>query len=623
MTAPQDDVPVAGPNRLFAARVARAWDGFAGAYRGHSVWPVASDAERDQLQRVAMGLGSQLETVRQEDLSRPSTSGGRHDEFVACVGQALAPAASFYARLTGRTARVLDHIEAIEGDESIRVLFIAWEQLTSGLLETVHGTGRVGPPVGLMVGDDLHEVRMRCLTTALRVQWGAPSWPLDRPGQYTALLGHARSESALQGFDRTLDASARARDVRAALRDASGLLAFAGHSDGIDASLSHHAVLCPRLSGGQLLGGRAAANCDCTSYCHRLALDRAEALEMSELISPSELSSHILAFLACYAVRPADSVSASSGTLLRQLLANQMLGALIAPWELAFPQPRELSLLAEDLKRGLSVGQALYSLNHRPGSDQRACNRYVLFGDPEIRLAQGRSYRLRSDDAPAATEAPSNRLAARSPFQLDGWLLWRLACARRAMVRGGDRRQRVSPEALGAAVATARGRGSGPLSDLDRSSIFRAVVEYDGSGTLQWFEDASAPPQAVPTPCTCPCCRQAGRVLELTTTFGDRWLATCARCELIFANVPVGGRGIEPPAPPVEQGGRVELPLGWSESCEPRVAHVRTAKFERHTWIPGRERAPELTLAGRSWIWLHAVDEGQVSMFSYVVDHRA
>jgi hypothetical protein len=554
------------------------------------------------------------------------------DEIVCALGAINRENAELYGHLTARRVRVAPSLGDLLSTTPPAVLLATWEQLRVADLELLHDFSVRNAPIGLLVGNSQEDLRRRVVVSGAQAVGSGAAEGLP-PLPSGAVIGRGAQDVAAALFDRISDSDASPEVVRSILRGPSSVLGFLGHSDGVDARLSNRATLCARVESGTVDLHLRPANCDTTGYCHRRHIARVDALASGALLSPSVIAARVVLMMSCYVVNPIDCSVHPAHGLMAQLMQNAAVGAVVAPWEVAFPYLEELLEFAEPLLRGHSIGEALAGFYRSSLGTRRACNRYLLFGDPAIRaVSPGVAARL--DDArrlaptsaavavPAALlereAAGEGRRARAAPA---AWLEARLErIAREPLRTSSSGELRVGAGVLARARCAMQEMARAGSSRDSYEALLAAVLAFEGSMFVHWFEEALGLPEFVDRETHCFGCGARGRLFRLESRFSVRWFACCTPCASFYADTPEGSDLIDArfevrPDNAVHHS----LPAPWDG---PILMNLRSSLETRLTWPIDRPFDVSALPPGRSWLWLHTLsDEGMFS-FSRMIDNR-
>lgn len=552
-------------------------------------------------------------------------------ETVCALGASNRENAELYGHMTGRQVCVSPSLRDALAQANPTVLVATWDQLRVAELDLLHSFSIRSRPVGLLVGNSPEQLRLRLLISGALVHGSRTATALPALPA-SAIIGRGTGEMAAELFDRVSDAEADRETVLRVLSGPSSVLGFIGHSDGVDARLSNRATLCARVETGTVDLHRRPANCDTTGYCHRRQMARVDALASNALLSPSTVAARVVLMMSCYVASPVDCSVHPAHGLLSQLLHNPMVGAIIAPWEVAYPYVEELLQLARPLLRGSTIGEALTGFFRSAPGTLRGCNRYLLFGDPAVRATSPPTFSAHQEDdrtrlfgttgavpPPPAVQkiAGRRRIAKTTPVD---WLQARLDRIAAEPLRTATGQLRVSDEALARArQAVADVRLPGKKSD-SYEALLRVVLAFEGSTFVHWLEEGLGLPEFVDRRTSCFGCGAQGRLFRLESRFSVRWLACCTQCASFYADTPEGSELIDGNfAVDPHSAIRHSLPALRDGAI---LLNLRSSLETRTTWRLDQPFDFSALPPGRSWLWLHALsDEGMVS-YSRMIDNR-
>lgn len=621
---------------------------------GEPVWPCADRGAFNSLRRSLETFGVRLEELSSSEVTSAKAAPDASDTVVA-LGEANFEQAQLYAHLTGRAARVISRVTDLRDVACPAALVATWPQLGVADLSVLYDESVSRAPIGLIVGLGRHDLHHRALICA-GVAFASRHFA-DLPELPThAVIGSGNAEEAAADFDRVTSRSSGPAELSEVLRGPASILGFVGHSDGVDASLSSRATLCARVEPDPIELDRRPANCDLTGYCHRRHLAKADALATRELISPRQIEARVMLMLSCYIARPSDcSVHPQQG-LLAQMLQSARVGAVVTPWEVAYPSVAELTSLARLQREGRTIGSALAAFFRVAEGVQRGCNRYLLLGDPETcaigacrpfyatapasgasqastrvvptaaatatATAKGTATRLPLIELHAvAGAAVTTTLRRRTPgWDALGWFgarVERLARNRKCNSRG----ERCVPDDM---LARARAAASAIEAAQDRRPLYkdllRAILSFEGSSFVHWMEDARSIPEFVKRDTECFGCGLPGRLFRVETYYSTRWMACCTQCDSFYADTPADSPLLDVSFS-VRPGGEIEHTLGALPNGVIAM-NLRSSLEIRTTWFLGEPFDLKALPPGRSWLWLHALCDDGLYSYSRMIDNR-
>lgn len=595
-------------------------------YNGAPVWPCHKQYMLQDLRKTLELSGLELTCIALED-TEPAILCPGADEIVVALSADNRREAELYANLTHRSVYTISCLEELSHLSNVAVLIATWDQIHVSDFEAIYEYCGALTSIGLIVGFDREDLHYRVLISAAFAY--ASQTMVDLPELPThAIVGTGMSETLSDFFTRTSSAETESEVVFSLLRGPSSVLGVLSHSDGVDACLSSRAVLCPRVNQAPIERSYRPANCDCTDYCHRLQRGRPEALSSGQLISPGSIATRVLLMLSCYAAIPEDSSVHPEHGLMRELLHNPCVGAIVAPWEVAICYPEELSMLARLLAEGMDIGTSLYLFRRTAPGSINGCNRYLLFGDPSTR-ACSIPHLARSDPSSYLQAVwrniviePTGRVEARASAPTighdDNSLLTSWICARM-----GKLMQYIKLDATGIARVNAL------IPDLYSSftrrvayrEFLRVILSHERAGFVHWYEgDELGLPQFIDRVTFCFGCGAKGRLFRLQSRYSIRWMASCTQCNIYYADTPEGSELIDKSfyltldgkiahnLPPLPNGviGMSLIPPHGSNTA----------------WLIDEEFNLTVLPPGRSWLWLHYLSDEGLYSFSRMLDNR-
>jgi hypothetical protein len=590
--------------------------------KGPSARRTKADAIHAELLRVPDIWGTKEFPLSREQLEQQDCLSLR-DETAYALGKKNQALASLYARLTGRRMEVVDSAREVLEGANPGVVIATWDQLTVPDLELFYEFSRTARPLGLLVAGSKQHLRMRILISAASLWRGRISEPLPRLPA-SAIVALDGSEKAASHFDHLAGLDCDPQAVNRLLNGPSSILGFLGHSDGVDARLSSRATLCSRLEPAPVDLGMRPPNCDTTGYCHRRHLARSDAIASGSLISPRTAAARLVIMMSCYVARPADCSVHPHNGLMFQLLHNPRVGAVIAPWEVAYPSVAELLEMAAPLLAGHILGEALADFYRQAPGAVRQCNRYLLFGDPATRVAAAAAAAKEAgpaDRPPVPATIAGDRTPARTvPQPIARWFRSRLERFARVQARNSAGELKISEDSLADAFNALEVLERNGPEAAAHEALLRVLLAYEGSSFVHWFEDAAELPEYVDRPTICFGCGAKGRLFRVVSRFGARWLACCTQCDSFYADAPEGSALIDAKFS-VNARGRIAHTLPtWREGVV--MMNLRSPLEERTTWKIEEPFDFSTLPPGRAWLWLHALSEDGLTSYSRIIDNR-
>jgi hypothetical protein len=538
---------------------------------------------------------------------------------VCALGDRHRKTAELYSKATGRPAIGVSSVQQLARVRSPSVLVASWSQLHIEDLDYIYRLSVARAPIGIIVGHSPGEVRRRATICANLVA-RARKPPYFNSAPARAILGVPANDANLGCFHSVGVEDSDGELTRRILRGPSSILGVVGHCDGTDARVSETMTLCPRIDPPNSSLHQPQANCDVTGYCHRRRSSRGAALSSGYLVGPGEISAQVLLMLGCYLVRASGcSVHPAQG-LLNKLLQNFHIGAIVAPWESSYARTEELAQLAVPLLNGSTIAASLANFYRIAQGALSGCNRYLLFGDPDFRpVARGGVVRLAPPASPAVLVRGLRAKADAKTSAIVRWVGSRLDRASLEIHKGRPTgvSQQVLREARTALVAVSRH----DFSLQPFKILLSTMVRFRCDAHRHWVEEAEQLPRSITEmQTTCRACSRPGRLFHLETRFGTRWIASCARCALFYANVPAGDATLATTFE-VDRALRVSLDIETPPHAA-IVLHLRSSVGEHVTW--SLDDAPPLhkLRPGSSHVWAHILGMHEYFAFATVVDIR-
>ena len=542
------------------------------------------------------------------------------DSTVCALGTQNRKVADLYGNLTGRHVQVITALEELQQLNNPKVVIATWDQLCVEDFGLLYEVSVAKAPIGLLVANGPRELMLRALTTAAIVRNSRNLQSLrDLPTH--AVIGLEGQEAAASHFDQITGPGSDSLTIQQILNGPSSILGFVGHSDGVDARLSKNSTLCARVQCKSVDLNNRPANCDVTGYCHRQHLTRFDALSTGRLIAPSSISARVVLMMSCYVARPSDCSVHPVHGLMSQLLQNPYVGAVVAPWEVAFPSVPELLEISSLLIDGHNLRKTLANYYHSSQGALNGCNRYLLFGDPSIRVKSinglAKSF---SPKQHSITTSRSDKNRVSLPVSTNGWLRARLERISRKPIRNSDGALRVSEQMLRQAFQSLELIESKGSSARLNELVLQAILNFEGSSFVHWFEEAIGLPKHLNQPTFCFGCGERGRLLRLETRFGARWMACCTQCDSFYADAPAGSKLINAGFTLTNQGDILhDLKLQKSSVI---MMNLRSSMEVRTTWLLNKPFDYSSLPPGRSWLWLHALSSETYVAYSRMIDNR-
>jgi hypothetical protein len=395
---PQPTLPVAvgPPDRLLV-------DG-----GGKPVWPVTA-AEAAQLHATGAAFGFAPREVDASEVDDEPAGAG----MVIGLGADSAPLARLYAHLTHRSWAPLERLDELPSPDGFDVLVTSQRCLTSPLLDALYSPELERAP-GLVHAVGHQALRLQVLARSAAAAIGG-----DPACHRIDVFPFADIDREQLGASTALGAATSRADLVAAFGEGHTVLTVCSHSDGIDADLGPHLVMCPMDTTWQQWTGGNPPTCQVTDQCYRLGRPIADVAGSGLLLHPREIAARAFIFNACVGVMPTDSTCDPDFGLGVGLMANHRIGALLTSWRPTLGRPDSTELLARSLMDGMPVGTALAQHNALHESLETG-HRLCLFGDPDLRVVPGQPDLLAKRDLPGTggTSSPprlSDPVPRRSP----------------------------------------------------------------------------------------------------------------------------------------------------------------------------------------------------------------
>lgn len=338
-------------------------------HNGHPVWPVWSASQFKALRRLTLLFGAGLRpcagTVTFD--SRP-----RREGVVGWLGRECREPAMLYAHLTGRRCGPFEPSHA----GYLAVLITTFPRIEAELLETLYPLSRycaIAP--GMIAAATVPQLWTQVLLRSAALCL-APSMPFRRVDLNSTLDIKVHDFSALPW--RILGGCAAKQVVASELRAGSALLAFSGHSDGVDAKLLDDLTLCPR-SGWRDVGIPRPPRCHHNGFCHRQEMAVGDATVQGRLLGVGKIRAGILVASCCTGYLTPGAIVDWRWGFGHQLACSLNLGAVAISWRIFSASRTIASPLADLLSQDLSAGKAVAIANAQGDS-------FCLFGDPDFHL---------------------------------------------------------------------------------------------------------------------------------------------------------------------------------------------------------------------------------------------
>jgi hypothetical protein len=502
-------VPTASSNEPDPILAIETAEGGLHSLDGRPVWPVRNDRERRALERMAASLGGRVEfTTRTE--RRTLTGPG----LVVGLGARAFEDAELYAHLSERACRHAGSLEELRSLPVPDVVVTTMDQVNEDLLDLLYDGGPLDCAPGLVFAYDDSGLREQVLARSAARRCPPQARERRRVDVYPLLdIGRIASPDFT-----AIGALADREEIRSAMTEGAGVLTLSTHSDGLDAQLRPDLVLCCMDRVPERWERHLAPSCLITGTCHRRDRPVAEALRDGSLLSAGDLVADILVHCVCWGLYPAPGVQAPAWSLIRRVIENFRVGAVVTTWEIVSQSVSTTAGLYHDIARGVPVGRAL-ALHLSSPEAVRRWHRLCLVGDPDMRLTAADiddplEY---SGDAGMGPETPSQDHVAS------------LSLLRMMVVQGRKKRrpdiEDTSDEVLAAIAAyeealltgmprEERGTDPGPLLRRSMVDYFAGRHTDGGHYWVPYTHDV----QAQPGKDACPACgrRTVSRVYRLT-----------------------------------------------------------------------------------------------------------
>jgi hypothetical protein len=365
---------------------------------GRPVFPVWSQRVHDDLVRLAQLFGAGVQIIKSSPTLTPFVTTPEH---VIALEPEAGPSARLYAHLSGR------HYAGEAGARPIRseataVAVGTYASWSNDLWRWLVNPAAQDAVTGLVIGNDVEALtRQVVLRAAALFLSGVPL--IHR----VAFLAHLPVGVLVDDSDVVVGRQASAQEAREAIALASegpSALAIVGHSDGIDAQVTDHLVMCPLLDAEPRYASNTAMDCLRSGHCYRTDRPRSIADGDGRLISPTRFEAALLVHDSCGVLPTANIRVEPRVSLGARLIEDCIAGALLVNADMSIGNVTRAARLLQDIAAGTPLGRAVGRFN--AANTTLASRRLVLIGDPAIRFC-GEDQLDHSQGGPEDLTAPA------------------------------------------------------------------------------------------------------------------------------------------------------------------------------------------------------------------------
>lgn len=492
---------------------------------GAPVWPIRDGGDLEALSRIAAVFAASCLPTS----AAPARAEARSSaETVVALGEEAAPLGRLYAHLTRRRYRLERQAQRVVRHRPAVVVTLL-DHLSAELLHSLYEP--IGALPGIICSATLPMLRRQVLVRSAAAGLGGP---VQRPR--IDVLPHADAPWYRAGGWEVLGNAAAPESIFDALRAGAGILTVQTHSDGMDAYLGSHLVVCP-MDRVPLHPDARTPLCHATGCCHRRNQPVQTVVRSKTFVSPESFAARILVFDVCYGILPAGGVVASEWGIGPRLLDSASIGAVVTSWEVSFTNPADAHHLASLAASGLPVSRAM-----QQARKNLPLKRMCLFGDPRLRLPKitalpptpfARPKALRRAVSGTASLAATSRMIAEVCFL-------RSAVARAARTTAIAQ---VAADAIDALTAYERvlvaGHRTTETAAQTATQMRRSVIAFlSQRGWADWMEDWAPLGTTVERrkPRTCWSCGNVCRVYGAAFRIAgapSRRMTVCPMCSVI------------------------------------------------------------------------------------------
>lgn len=345
-----------------------------GWLRDCPVWPIRDDQEEALLFRLAQKSGVACVDVGDQVLE-PYGMLSRGEVFV--FEPSLYEEAHRYAHITRRSLRIGSDCCEIASMPHCEVVFTSEDTISSALISGIlQQSSNAGAMAGLIcVPSDAPG--SSCLAKAF--------FAAHIPGSPYSAIQIDRSfdgdtEMRYQGRH-IVGSDLDAKTLRRLLSSRSSLIAFKGHSDGVDATLSDRAYLCDihRLQGDDVALRLPA--CVRANHCRRINMPLHKALRDQRILNVESINARVVVWNTCWGFLPPPHTGKKFGLGLRIGMSEEVGVAITTCNGPVLQNATTGAALIDDLAAGVPAGEAVYRHNASFTARQMG-HTMIIVGDP-------------------------------------------------------------------------------------------------------------------------------------------------------------------------------------------------------------------------------------------------
>lgn len=354
---------------------------------GQPIWPVQTDGELNQLERVAALFGGELVSTKSE-LGATTPRNGT----VVALGTEVADAAALYAHLTLRTLLIAADLDDLKSLPLPDVVVTLVPHMSAELFEFLYSRNSRRAP-GIICAETVEKLHTQVLTKSAAA---SVRGPIGNAGVVDIDVGETINGKRWSDFS----AESLSPSLKQELTKGSAVVSLTTHGDGLHMFLGPRLSLCHVRHPPIDYYSRFAPRCALTGFCHLQAESIDDVEAYGGLLTPEAVRARAIILNTCWGITPADSAIGLAWGVGRGFMEHELAGVVLTTWMISTTIGVHGSEVASALMTGETAGEVLARFNGSSKWQQHGL-RMCLFGDPLLRLPAAPV-----PAPPVATEAP-------------------------------------------------------------------------------------------------------------------------------------------------------------------------------------------------------------------------
>lgn len=343
---------------------------------GDPVWPAVNPQIRhfyfEHARRFGVRLKAEERVLKNFDLMN-NRSG-----YVLCVSSECEGLARVYAHLTNRHLRIASTFQFSEySNEEVVVGLL--KHITDELLNQMYSSSVASHP-GIITGCNLSELEAQVLKQSFLSHLYSDTTP-----SVLHFTPFSPSDEIEEQTFKMIGSDTTAVRLREAIAKCDGIFSLHSHSDGLDGYLLKDLTLCP-LQDKNLSEETLLPDCVKRDRCNLYLDAKPTPSGDSRFMSVSEIQASVMLHAVCFGLVVHESTHWQQWSLMRMLLNNAMLGALVTSWDFVYLSYSHILGLAKLIQLGMPLGQVV-SLFNNSAIQKKFGNKFCLLGDPRTSFA--------------------------------------------------------------------------------------------------------------------------------------------------------------------------------------------------------------------------------------------